>query len=429
MSNPNGLLTRNMSPEQARLLDQQLRDKQFQGQQYGGRTGGFMTAASGAIQGAAKAGQGLSGMLTGKRFVGANEQEAVQAQQTAQESQQLDQTISKAAVSGQGDDRTARLKAEVNALRSIMETNPSAATKVAPRIAEKEKEIAQIEAEQAKQAAITEREDAKARQVRVVGNFVYDPVTRTFDAPKGNADTITEKDKRDMYKTFTRESVQAYLEDNSKPLIPADKGDKAGSLADNLRVEVLVDAVKETDVVGMKSKFSTVMQQSSLLENGLISGFGAGVLKNVAKIGSALGVLSPEQADVLATTETFESNAGNLVAEVIKAFGAGTGLSDADRDYAKQIAAGNIAMTELSMKRVLDIISRNTIQEMKDYNKKLEKLGGSWLEDKLEIPVMKRNDLSNLNTKTVKGVVYYIDSEYNEVYDSNGMLLPTRKGG
>ncbi len=81
MSNPNGLLTRNMSPEQARLLDQQLRDKQFQGQQYGGRTGGFMTAASGAIQGAAKAGQGLSGMLTGKRFVGANEQEAVQAQQ------------------------------------------------------------------------------------------------------------------------------------------------------------------------------------------------------------------------------------------------------------------------------------------------------------------------------------------------------------
>lgn len=81
MSNPNGLLTRNMSPEQARLLDQQLRDTQFQGQQYGGRTGGFMTAASGAIQGAAKAGQGLSGMLTGKRFVGANEQEAVQAQQ------------------------------------------------------------------------------------------------------------------------------------------------------------------------------------------------------------------------------------------------------------------------------------------------------------------------------------------------------------
>lgn len=85
MANPNGLLTRNMSPEQARLLDQQLRDKQFEGQQYGGRTGGFMTAASGAIQGAAKAGQGLSGMLTGKRFVGANEQEAVKSQQMQQE--------------------------------------------------------------------------------------------------------------------------------------------------------------------------------------------------------------------------------------------------------------------------------------------------------------------------------------------------------
>lgn len=82
MANPSGLLTQNMSPEQARLLDQQLRDKQFQGQQYGGRTGGFMTAASGAIQGAAKAGQGLSGMLTGKTYTGANEQAAVQRQQT-----------------------------------------------------------------------------------------------------------------------------------------------------------------------------------------------------------------------------------------------------------------------------------------------------------------------------------------------------------
>ena len=54
MANPSGLLTQNMSPEQARLLDQQLRDTQFQGQQYGGRTGGFMTAASGAIQGRCK---------------------------------------------------------------------------------------------------------------------------------------------------------------------------------------------------------------------------------------------------------------------------------------------------------------------------------------------------------------------------------------
>lgn len=429
MANPSGLLTQNMSPEQARLLDQQLRDKQFQGQQYGGRTGGFMTAASGAIQGAAKAGQGLSGMLTGKTYTGANEQAAVQQQQAAQQSQQLDQSVDIASVSGVGANRAVKLQAEIDALRKIMQDNPSAASKVSPRIEAKEKELADIQAEEAKQSAITAREDAKAKQPRVVGNFIYDPVTRTFDAPRGNEETISEKDKRDMYKTFTKESVQAYLEDNTKPLIVADKGAKSGSLADNLRVEVLVDAVKDTDVAGMKAKFTTVQQQSGLLDKGLISGFGADVLKNIAKIGSSLGVLSPAQANTLATTETFESNAGNLVAEVIKAFGSGTGLSDADRTYAKQIAAGNISMTELSMKRVLDIISRNTIQEMKDYNKKLEKLGGDWLEDKLEIPVMKRNDLSNLNTKTVDGTVYYIDSEYNEVYDSNGMLLPSRKGG
>lgn len=96
MANPSGLLTQNMSPEQARLLDQQLRDKQFQGQQYGGRTGGFMTAASGAIQGAAKAGQGLSGMLTGKTYTGANEQEAIAAQKKRDELIKLDKQAKEA---------------------------------------------------------------------------------------------------------------------------------------------------------------------------------------------------------------------------------------------------------------------------------------------------------------------------------------------
>lgn len=85
-----GLLTQNMSPEQARLLDQQLRQKQFQGKNFGGggALGNFLTSASGAIQGAAGAGQGVAERFGAKRSVGANEQQAMKSQEAMQAKQQ-----------------------------------------------------------------------------------------------------------------------------------------------------------------------------------------------------------------------------------------------------------------------------------------------------------------------------------------------------
>ena len=44
-------------------------------------------------------------------------------------------------------------------------------------------------------------------------------------------------------------------------------------------------------------------------------------------------------------TQAYFAAVGEQVAERIKAFGAGTGLSDADREFAKQIAAGSIELT------------------------------------------------------------------------------------
>jgi formyltetrahydrofolate synthetase len=39
-------------------------------------------------------------------------------------------------------------------------------------------------------------------------------------------------------------------------------------------------------------------------------------------------------------------------------FGAGTGLSDADREFAKLIAGGNTQVTEAALRRILDINER-----------------------------------------------------------------------
>jgi hypothetical protein len=46
---------------------------------------------------------------------------------------------------------------------------------------------------------------------------------------------------------------------------------------------------------------------------------------------------------------------GANVGRIIKQFGAGTGLSDADRDYAAQMAGGKINLTEAALRKILDI--------------------------------------------------------------------------
>lgn len=98
-----GMLTQGMSPEQARLLDQQMRQKQFQGRNFGGGAlGGFLTSASGAMASAANAGQGLGGMIRGERTIGANEQKAIETQQT-------NEIISQTMASAQGAKQSDRL--------------------------------------------------------------------------------------------------------------------------------------------------------------------------------------------------------------------------------------------------------------------------------------------------------------------------------
>jgi hypothetical protein len=98
--------------------------------------------------------------------------------------------------------------------------------------------------------------------------------------------------------------------------------------------------------------------------DGFISGLGGQAKLNVIKALETVG-LAPEEATQLASnTEAFFAYRGRAVAEVITAFGSGTGLSDKDREYAQKIAAGEITLTRESIAKLLEIErrhSRNTI--------------------------------------------------------------------
>jgi len=102
-------------------------------------------------------------------------------------------------------------------------------------------------------------------------------------------------------------------------------------------------AILETNQVGRE-----------LLKSGAIVGTGAdffvGFNNALKQAGIDFGY-----ADAAANSQAYAAAMGANVGRIIKQFGAGTGLSDADRDYAAQMAGGKINLTEAALRKILDI--------------------------------------------------------------------------
>jgi hypothetical protein len=81
-------------------------------------------------------------------------------------------------------------------------------------------------------------------------------------------------------------------------------------------------------------------------------------------VAKALGLPGVEE------TQTYFAAVGRQVGENIKMFGAGTGLSDADREFAKQMAAGSIELTPQSIQKIIRINRRVSETVIRNYNKR-----------------------------------------------------------
>jgi hypothetical protein len=129
---------------------------------------------------------------------------------------------------------------------------------------------------------------------------------------------------------------------------------------------------KDTDAArGLVKSLRSQKDSIGLLDEGIISGFGANVILGVGKMLESAGMYS---GDTLARTEAYYANQAKQVAEIIKAFGSGTGLSDADRKYAEKASAGEITMTEDSLRRIIDINNKASRNALIDYNKRAKQV-------------------------------------------------------
>lgn len=113
---------------------------------------------------------------------------------------------------------------------------------------------------------------------------------------------------------------------------------------------------------------ATVQQGRQLLQSGMITGFGAEFLTNVGAALNQAGINFAE--DRVANTQAFAANMAQNVGRIIKQFGAGTGLSNADREYAEKMAGGKITLDRKAIERILDINERAARNVITLHNKR-----------------------------------------------------------
>lgn len=113
------------------------------------------------------------------------------------------------------------------------------------------------------------------------------------------------------------------------------------------------------------SIIDTVKTGRDIMKSGMITGAGADFLVNLNQ-GLKTAGIDFGNADAAANSQAFAANMAGNVGKLIKQFGAGTGLSDADREFAKDMAGGRISLDPKAINRILDInerAARNTITQ------------------------------------------------------------------
>ena len=148
-----------------------------------------------------------------------------------------------------------------------------------------------------------------------------------------------------------------------------------------------------------RSVIETLGIGRQILDQGATTGFGANFLVNVGQALKQVGVNL--NSDESANAQTYMATMAQNVGRIIKQFGAGTGLSNADREYAEKMAGGNITLDERALRRILDIndkLSRTVISKHND-NVRRFKAGDEFL---IEEPTAAKSTLPPQQQKALE---------------------------
>lgn len=186
------------------------------------------------------------------------------------------------------------------------------------------------------------------------------------------------------------------------------------------RTEVAAsDASRDIEVIG---------QLRGFLREGMITGAGANALTSVGNALAQLGVGGDDIRDPVARTQAYSAIVGQRVGTIIKQFGSGTGLSDADRRYAERIAAGDISLTPQALTKILDISDRQNRWVIQQHNRSIDKLNvGEDVKSTLRVPlpesVREPTKRFNVDGRIIEGTLEPSTGRYFKLYGNTRMYL------
>jgi hypothetical protein len=120
-----------------------------------------------------------------------------------------------------------------------------------------------------------------------------------------------------------------------------------------------------------RDMLDTVNIGRGILKSGTITGAGADFFVGLNQALKTAGV-DFGYADASANSQAYTANMAQNVGKLIKLFGAGTGLSNADRDYAEKMAAGKISLDRKALEKILDIQERAARNVIKRHNQNVK---------------------------------------------------------
>lgn len=183
---------------------------------------------------------------------------------------------------------------------------------------------------------------------------------------------------------LSKEQAKAWVDyQRTLETVRAPKGNSMTVAAGNSFAEGLgkaaAESIAQTKVMARDAAtdLNTINELRPLVEEGIIAGFGANTITKMGSLLAQVGIGGKGEMSAVARTQAYAAIVGQRVGQVIKLFGAGTGLSDADREYATKIAGGDIEMTPEALKRVLDMGERADRYLVNTHNQSVDDLPDS----------------------------------------------------
>lgn len=112
-----------------------------------------------------------------------------------------------------------------------------------------------------------------------------------------------------------------------------------------------------------------IQESRKALQSGIITGMGANFRQD---FGRALNLAGFQGAqNEVENTQVFASTMARQVLPLVKALGAGTAISNADREFVEKMVGGNISLEKGTMQRLLDISEKAITLQVKNVNERM----------------------------------------------------------